>query len=111
MFSRTTLMPATDDRVQADRLRTVNAMSVFRPRIVATIVSLCAMWLLSAHVAFAQGFYYKEIEKDGRIYVFNNAEQAGRFEKSGEMGTGITRPGVGPKGQTVVSTYDELNRL
>ena len=37
--------------------------------------------LASAAPAFTQGFYYKEIEKDGRIYVFNNAEEADRFEK------------------------------
>jgi hypothetical protein len=100
-----------EDRAHLERLRTVNAMFVFRPRIVATIVSLCAMWLLMAPAASAQGFYYKEIEKDGRIYVFNNAEQAGRFEKSGEMGTGITRPGVGPKGETVVADSERALQL
>ena len=51
----------------------------------------------------AQGFYYKEIRKDDRIYVFNIAEEADRFEKSGEMGRGITRPGAGPNGETVVA--------
>ena len=44
--------------------------------------------LASAGPALAQGFYYKEIRKDDRIYVFNIAEEADRFEKSGEMGTG-----------------------
>ena len=61
------LMPDTEDRAHPERLRTVNAMFVFRPGIVATMVSLCAMWLLLAPAASAQGFYYKEVEKDGRI--------------------------------------------
>ncbi len=53
--------------------------------------------LVGARSADAQGFYYKEIAKDGRIYVFNIAEEADRFEKTGEMGRGVTRPGVGPE--------------
>ena len=31
--------------------------------------------------AFAQGLYYREIKKDERIYVFNNAANAERFEQ------------------------------
>jgi phosphate-selective porin OprO and OprP len=65
-----------------------------------------AVVLLIASVpqANAQGFYYKEIRKDDRIYVFNVADEANRFEKSGEMGKGaLTRPGVGPNGETVVA--------
>jgi phosphate-selective porin OprO/OprP len=68
--------------------------------------SVIAVVLLSASApqANAQGFYYKEIRKDDRIYVFNVAEEANRFEKSGEMGKGaLTRPGVGPNGETVVA--------
>ena len=34
--------------------------------------------------------YLKEIEKDGRIYVFNIQANADRFEKTGELGVGIT---------------------
>ncbi len=60
---------------------------------------------------FAQGFYYKELEKDGRIYVFNIAERADAFEKTGEMGTGLTRPGVGPKGETVVGDSERALQL
>lgn len=46
--------------------------------------------------------YYKEIEKDRRVYVFNIAVEAERFEKSGEIGRAITKPGYGPNGITVV---------
>ena len=73
---------------------------------------LCAALFLGvAAPAGAQGFYYKEIVKDGRIYVFNNAQNAERFEKSGEMGVGITRPGVGPNGETVVGDNERAIQL
>jgi phosphate-selective porin OprO and OprP len=61
--------------------------------------------------AAAQGFYYKEIRKDDRIYVFNIAEEADRFEKSGEMGRGITRPGAGPNGETIVADSERALQL
>jgi phosphate-selective porin OprO/OprP len=67
--------------------------------------------ILSASLVQAQGFYYKEIHKDGRIYVFNIAEEADRFEKSGEMGRGITRPGAGPNGETVVADSERALQL
>lgn len=67
---------------------------------------LCALLLaLTATPAFAQimGLYYKEIEKDGRIYVFNTPERARSFEESGEVGTAITLPGAGVDGKTLVA--------
>jgi phosphate-selective porin len=57
--------------------------------------------------SLAQGMYYKEIRKDGRIYVFNDARKAEMFEKSGEIGTGLTRPGAGPNGETVVADSEQ----
>jgi len=66
--------------------------------------------LLAAPV-FAQGLYYKEIPKDGRIYVFNVGANADRFEKTGEMGIGITKPGVGPNGETVVGDNERAIQL
>ena len=70
-----------------------------------------ALLLLTAVSVAAQGFYYKEIVKDGRIYVFNNAANAERFEKTGEMGIGITKPGVGPNGETVVGDSERALQL
>lgn len=64
-----------------------------------------------ARDAAAQGLYYKEIPKDGRIYVFNNAEEAARFEQSGEMGRAITRVGAGPNGETVVADSERALEL
>lgn len=61
--------------------------------------------------AGADGLYLKEIEKDGRIYVFNDAKRAEAFEKTGEMGVGITRVSVGPKGETVVGDSEQALEL
>jgi hypothetical protein len=66
---------------------------------------------LGATPALAQGMYYKEVVKDGRIYVFNVAANADRFEKSGEAGVGITKPGVGPNGETVVGDNERALQL
>ncbi|HSK78384.1 MAG TPA: porin [Thermoanaerobaculia bacterium] len=67
---------------------------------------LCALVLaLMAAPAAAQimGLYYQEVEKDGRIYVFNTPERYKAFEESGEIGTAITLPGIGVDGKTVVA--------
>ena len=59
-----------------------------------TMALILGLVLVAA--ASAQGTFYREVEKDGRIYVFNNMQQFSDWEKSGEMGVGITKPGVGP---------------
>ncbi len=74
-------------------------------------VAALIIMLAGAPPANAQGFYYKEIRKDDRIYVFNIAANAERFEKTGEMGRGLTRPGVGPKGETVVGDSERALQL
>jgi hypothetical protein len=53
--------------------------------------------------AAAQGLWYKELEKDGRVYVFNTAKKFEEFQKSGDMGIAITMLGQGPNGETVVA--------
>jgi hypothetical protein len=58
-----------------------------------------------------QSLFYKEIQKDGRIYVFNIPEEAERFEKSGETGTAITRIGAGPYGETVIADSETALEL
>jgi len=65
---------------------------------------LCLITVLVAASASAQvmGLYYKEVEKDGRIYVFNTPERFKSWEQSGDMGQAVTLPGVGPNGETVV---------
>jgi phosphate-selective porin OprO and OprP len=77
----------------------------------AAAAVLCGLVLAGVPAAFAQGFYYKEIARDGRIYVFNVAANAERFEKSGETGVGITKPGVGPNGETVIGDNERALQL
>ncbi|MCM3877906.1 MAG: OprO/OprP family phosphate-selective porin [Thermoanaerobaculia bacterium] len=54
--------------------------------------------------AAAQGLWYKEVAKEGRIYVFNTAVGFAAWEKSGEIGNkAITMISQGPNGETVVA--------
>jgi phosphate-selective porin OprO and OprP len=69
------------------------------------------MVVLATPLVQAQGFYYKEILKDGRIYVFNIAAEADKFEKTGEMGRAISRPGAGPNGETVIADSERALQL
>lgn len=61
--------------------------------------------LLASSVAFAQvtGLYYQEVEKDGRIYVFNTPEKYKLWQQSGDMGVSITLVGQGANGETIVA--------
>ena len=63
------------------------------------------MALLAAPAAKAQvaGLYYKEVEKDGRIYIFNTPERYKSWEQSGDMGTAVTLINRGPNGETLVA--------
>src|SRR5262245_63077879 len=78
-------------------------------RLAAVAAALLALGLTTS--AWAQGMFYKEITKDGRIYVFNDAKKAAAFEQSGEVGTGLTRPGAGPNGETVVADSEQALEL
>lgn len=69
-------------------------------------LTVCAVAIVLAFAssAFAQGLYYKEIRRDDRIYVFNLAANAERFEKSGELPSGaITKAAAGLSGETVIA--------
>jgi hypothetical protein len=63
------------------------------------------MTMAAAAAAMAQvtGLYYQEVEKDGRIYVFNTPEKYALWQQSGDMGVSITLIGRGPNGETVVA--------
>jgi hypothetical protein len=61
--------------------------------------------------AWAQGAFYREVAKDGRIYVFNNMQQFDAWEKSGEIGKSLTRLGAGPSNETVVFDSEEAVNL
>ena len=79
-------------------------------RVRLALVMALAMSAIAAG-ALAQGMYYKEVRKDDRIYVFNNAQEAERFERSGETGRSITRIGAGPNGETVVADSERALEL
>ena len=69
----------------------------------ALVLALLA--LMTAAVATAQvtGLYYQEVEKDGRIYVFNTPEKYQSWQQTNDMGVAITLIGRGPNGETVVA--------
>jgi len=74
-------------------------------------VGAVLLGLAVAASSWAQGMYYKEIMQDGRFYVFNDATKADAFEKSGETGTGLTRIGAGPNGETVFADSETALEL
>ncbi len=53
---------------------------------------------------------YREVKKDGRLYVFTSSARKADFENSGELGKGIIKIGYGPNGETVVFDSDEAVR-
>ena len=70
-------------------------------------LALCAALLAGfvfATGADAQTFFYSEVTKDGRLYVFASATRYEAFTRSNGADTGsvIERPGYGPNGETVV---------
>ena len=71
------------------------------------------LWVALAAPAggFAQTLFYSEIERDGRIYVFADGRSCDLFQKGGEMGKSITRPGYGPNGETVLFDSEDAISL
>lgn len=68
--------------------------------LVALVLALSAASAVTAQVT---GLYYQEVEKDGRVYVFNTPERFHSWEASGDMGTAVTILGGGPNGETIVA--------
>jgi phosphate-selective porin OprO/OprP len=68
---------------------------------------LCLLALGLAASAVAQqplmGLYYNEVEKDGRVYVFNTPERFASWSASGEIGTAVTLVGRAVDGKTLVA--------
>ena len=78
---------------------------------VLIVTVTCLMSLLAPRDAGAQGAFYVEVPKDGRIYVFNVMKTYDEWQKTGEMGKSITRPGAGPNGETLVFDSEEAIHL
>jgi signal transduction histidine kinase len=69
------------------------------------VAGLCALALLVGAAgarAGITGLYYQEIEKDGRVYVFNTSEGYHEWQLSGEMGKSITLVGRAAGGKTLI---------
>ena len=69
----------------------------------AALALVGVVLLMAAAPAAAQGLWYKEVEKDGRIYVFNTDKKYREWLVSNDMGVAITMIGNGPNGETVVA--------
>lgn len=72
-------------------------------RFAAGLLVLLALVVASTASAQVVGLYYKEVEKDGRIYIFNTPERYKSWNDSGEIGTAITLTGAGANGETLVA--------
>lgn len=74
--------------------------ATFKAGLLALVFALMAASLAMAQVT---GLYYQEVEKDGRIYVFNTPEKYQTWQQTGDMGIAITLIGRGPNGETIVA--------
>ncbi len=74
----------------------------------AVVLSLAFTTSAAAQVA---GLFYAEEKKDNRFYVFNVKVNWERFKASGETGTGLTRIGVGPGGESVFADNETALEL
>ncbi len=85
------------------------------PLVATALLALVGVDHAQAQVAYTANtvtsVYYREFLKDGRYFVFNNAAAADAFEKSGETGVGITRIGIGPKGESVFADNETALEL
>jgi phosphate-selective porin OprO and OprP len=75
------------------------------------LAAALAVLLGLATGSWAQGLFYAEETREGRIYVFNVKDNWERFKASGETGTGLTRLGVGPNGETVYADNETALEL
>jgi len=69
----------------------------------ALLATFAVLLLASQLPAQVMSLFYQEVEKDGRIYVFNTPEGLAQWKATGEMGKSITLIGRGPNGETVVA--------
>jgi hypothetical protein len=82
-----------------------------RPAPVRILALLLGVVLFSSAALGAEGLFYREVERDGRLFVFGTAGAFQGFAESGEMGHGISRAGYGEGGQTVVFESEEAINL
>jgi hypothetical protein len=87
---------------------TVMFTSLRPARVIAAAIAVGSLFSV---VASAQTFFYNEVAKDGRIYVFADAARYEEFTKKGtQTGPVIERQRYGPGGETVVfDSQDGVN--
>lgn len=75
------------------------------------VIVAVVLWTV-ATVASAAPFFYNEVERDGRIYVFSDSKKFELWQASGELGQGsVSRVGYGPNRETVVFDSREAVNL
>ncbi len=72
-------------------------------KILTAALCLCALVGATAASAQIMGLYYQELEKDGRVYVFNTSEAYQSFNTSGDVGKAVTLIGRAEGGKTLVA--------
>ena len=81
-------------------------MHPFKLRHIMGIALAGLLLLAGAAQAQVNLLWYKEVAREGRIYVFNDPNVFKAWEGSGEMGKSITKINYGPAGETVVFDGD-----
>ncbi|HKY33298.1 MAG TPA: porin [Candidatus Polarisedimenticolia bacterium] len=76
-----------------------------------TLAAVALLLAAGAAAGWAQGSFYMEVPKEGRIYVFNLMTVYEEWRKTGEMGKSITRVGAGPAGETLIFDSEEAIHL
>lgn len=74
-----------------------------KPLLLAACLVLAALVAGAAAAQPLMGLFYQEVEKDGRVYVFNSPERYATWQASGEVGTAITLVGRAVGGKTLVA--------
>ena len=69
---------------------------------VARAVFPLALSVALSPAALAQTFFYREVPRDGRLYVFASAAEYEKWDKTGSLGRSLMRLGYGPDGATVL---------
>ncbi len=71
----------------------------------------CAQQWDPAPVPGKPPLFYREVARDGRLYVFALSGEWERWQQSGEIGLASTRPNAGPDGETLVFDSPDAIRL
>src|SRR5712691_477588 len=66
--------------------------------------------LIFGVTSWAGEMFYREVQKDGQLYVFAQMKEFAAWQSSGKLSVAVTRPGYGPNGETVVfDSHEAVN--